>query len=269
MVAMPMGIGSVSAAEPSNTDQRNNVRDRARPAYDAIGVRAGGFTVFPQASVAGKYDDNIYATDVNETDDFITELATSVFVESNWSRHALNFNAGATQYIYSDNTDENRFDWNVGADALLDVTRDTQIRGALAYRQLHEDRGDPSAPAAASEPTEYSLLTGTASVDHKFNRMTARISGSYNEYDFKDVVATTGAVIDQDARDRSQYEEALRIGYDVSPDTNVYIQGSLNQRDYDLNLPVVAVNRDSDGYAVVVGSDFRLSNLSSTEFLIH
>ena len=217
--------------------------------------------MFPQASIAGKYDDNIYATDVNETDDFITELATSVSVESGWSRHALNFVAGVNQYIYADNTDENRLDWNVGADGLIDVTRDTQIRGALAYRQLHEDRGDPSAPAAASEPTEYTLLTGTASVDHKFNRLTTRISGGYSEYDYKDVLSTTGVVIDQDARDRAQYEEALRVGYDVSPDTNVYVQGTLNQRDYDLTVPAVAVNRDSDGYSVVAGSDFRLSNL--------
>ena len=255
-----LGAGSVAANESGGSDQRgDSVRDRTRPAYDAVGIRAGAFTVLPQASVAGKFDDNIYATDVNETDDFITELATSVSVESGWSRHALNFVAGVDQYIYADNTDENRLDWNVGVDGLIDVTRDTQIRGALAYRQLHEDRGDPSAAAAASEPTEYTLLTGTASVDHKFNRLTTRISGGYSEYDYKDVLSTTGVVIDQDDRDRAQYEEALRIGYDVSPDTNVYVQGTLNQRDYDLTVPAVAVNRDSDGYAVVAGSDFRLS----------
>ncbi len=261
-VLVALGAGSVAADESGGSDQRgDSVRYRTRPAYDAVGVHAGAFTVFPQASVTGSFDDNIYATNVNETDDFITELATSVSVESGWSRHALNFVGGVSQYIYADNTDENRLDWNVGADGRIDVTRDTQIRGALAYRQLHEDRGDPSAPAAASEPTEYNLLTGSASVDHKFNRLTTRISGGYSNYDYKDVLSTLGAVIDQDDRDRDQYEEALRIGYDVSPDTNVYVQGTLNQRDYDLTVPAVAVNRDSDGYAVVAGSDFRISNL--------
>ena len=260
MVAM--GAGSVAADESGGSDQRgDSVRYRTRPAYDAVGIRAGAFTVLPQVNLVGKYDDNIYATDVNETDDFITELATSVSVESGWSRHALNVVAGVRQYIYADNTDENRLDWNVGADGLIDVTRDTQLRGALAYRQLHEDRGDPSAAAAASEPTEYSLLTGAASLDHRFNRLTTRISGGYSEYDYKDVLSTTGVVIDQDDRDRAEYEESLRVGYDVSPDTNVYVQGTLNQRVYDLTVPVVAVNRDSDGYAVVAGSDFRLSNL--------
>ena len=256
-----IGAGSVSANQLSDTDQRDNVRYRTRPAYDAVGIRAGGFTVFPLASVAGKYDDNIYATDVNETDDFITQLSTAVEVNSNWSRHALNLNAGVSQYIYADNTDENRLDWNVGVNGQLDVTRNSQFRGAVGYQQAHEDRGDPSSPATASEPIKYTLLTGTASFDQKFNRLTARVSGGYSEYDFKDAVSTVGVVIDQDNRDRQQYEEALRLGYDVSPDTNVYVQGTLNQRNYDLTVPVVLVNRDSDGYAVVVGSDFRLSNL--------
>tara|TARA_R110002110_G_scaffold54639_3_gene156675 strand:+ start:1268 stop:2527 length:1260 start_codon:yes stop_codon:yes gene_type:complete len=256
-----MGAGSVSANQLSDTDQRDNVRYKTRPAYDAVGIRAGGFTVFPLASVAGKYDDNIYATDVNETDDFITQLSTAVEVNSNWSRHALNLNAGVSQYIYADNTDENRLDWNVGVNGQLDVTRNSQFRGAVGYQQAHEDRGDPSSPATASEPIKYTLLTGTASFDQKFNRLTARVSGGYSEYDYKDAVSTVGVVIDQDNRDRQQYEEALRLGYDVSPDTNVYVQGTLNQRNYDLTVPVVAVNRDSDGYAVVAGSDFRLSNL--------
>ncbi|MGV8998269.1 MAG: outer membrane beta-barrel protein [Parvibaculaceae bacterium] len=260
-IVLAMGASGVSADETLNADQRDNVRNRARPAYDAIGIHAGGFTVFPVASVAGKYDDNIYATDVNETDDFITELSTAVKVNSNWSRHALNFKAGVTQSVFAAHTDENRLDWDVGVDGKIDVTRDTQLRGSFAYQQEHEDRGDPNAPTAATEPTKYTLLTSSVSVDQKFNRLTARISGDYSKYDYKDVVSTVGAVIDQDNRDRQQYEEALRLGYDISPDTNAYVQGTLNQRIYDLTMPVVAVNRDSDGYAVVVGSDFRLSNL--------
>ena len=215
--------------------------------------------------MTGTYDDNIYATDVNETDDFITTLKASVDVNSNWSRHALNVNAGVTDYLYADNSDEDSVDWNLGINGLIDVTRDTQINGGLTYQQLHEDRGDPNAVAAASEPTSYSLLTGTAGLDQRFNRVTARVSGTYNEYDYDDVVSTVGVVIDQDYRDRSETGEALRLGYDVSPDTNVFVQGSLNQRSYDQSPPVVAVNRDSDGYAVVAGSDFRLSNLLQGE----
>lgn len=256
-----VSAGNAFAEDPETTDLRGSVKDRPRPSYDAIGVHAGAFTVFPRASVSESYSDNIYATDNNEVDDFITTLAGSVAVNSNWSRHALNLNAGVSQYIYADHSGENRLDWNIGADGLIDVTRDTQLHGGLTYSQLHEDRGDPNSPGAADEPTEYTLLDGNAGIDQRFNRLTARLSGGYSKYDYDDVESTAGALIDQDNRDRTQYEESLRFGYDVSPDTNVYLQGTLNQRDYDLEPPVVGFTRDSDGYATVIGSDFRLSNL--------
>ncbi len=256
------GIGSAFAADAEMVDLRGSIRDRARPSYDAMGIRAGAFTVFPSAALTETYDDNIYATDTNTADDFITTLGAAIAVNSNWSRHALNFNAGVSKYVYADNTGENRLDWNVGADGRLDVTRDTQFTGKLAYAQLHEDRGDPNAPLAAVEPIEYELFSANASFIQRFNRLSAQLSGGYSDYDYKNVASTGGGIIDQNDRDRREYEESLRLGYDVSPDTNVYVRGTLNQRDYKLSTPVVAVNRDSDGYALVVGSDFRLSSLA-------
>lgn len=255
--AVPDGDSSVKM-----TDVRGSVLDRARPGYDAAGIHAGGFTVFPQASVTGEYDDNIYASDTNTKSDFITKLATSVVVNSNWSRHALNFNAGVEKSFYNSHSGENRLNWNVGMNGTLDVTHNTQINGGLSYQKLHEDRGDPSSPTASSEPVPYKLFNASAAIDQRFNRVTAELSGMLNDYNYESVVSTTGTPIDQSFRDRKEYTEAMKLGYDVSPDTNVYVKGSLNQRKYDQHPPVVALNRDSKGYAAVVGSDFRLSNLA-------
>ncbi len=250
------------------SDMRGSVRDRTRPGYDAVGIHAGAFTAYPQASVTGSYDDNIYATDTNTKSDFVTKLASAMFVYSNWSRNALNFNAGVSKSLYSSHSDENRLDWNVSADGRIDVTRDTQLTGALGYQKLHEDRGDPSSPSAAAEPVPYTLLTGSAGISQRFNRMTASITGNYNNYNYDSVVSTTGVAIPQDFRDRKEYDESLKVGYDVSPDTNVYVKGTINQRKYDQHPPAVALNRDSKGYAAVIGSDFRLSNLAQGGFYI-
>ena len=267
-VALGANVSMVYAAEPETQAERDSVRFRTRPAYDAVGIRAGGFTVFPQASVEESYDDNIYATDVNETDDFITTLATSVAVNSNWNRHSLNFLAGLSQDIYADHTDENRFDWNAGFDGNLDITRDTTLGGGASYRKLHEDRVDPNAPAAPSEPTPYTLANANLNFQQKFNRLSARVSGGVDDYNYEDILSTTGVNIDQDDRDRIETFEALRFGYDVSPDTNVYIEGTINQRSYDETPPTVAFDRSSDGYSVVGGSEFRLSNLAQGKVFV-
>lgn len=262
-VVLTVGAGSAFAADDAmKADKRESVRDRARPAYDAVGIKAGAFTVYPKAGIKESYDDNIYATDTNETDDFITELSADVYVTSNWSRHLLNFSAGVKQALYADYSDENRLDWNLGVDGRLDITRDTQLSGSLSYAELHEDRGDPNATFVATEPTPYSLLGAEASFAHRFNRLGLRLSGSLDDYDYDDVYNSVGLVIDQDDRDRTEYGQALRASYEVTPDTNLYVEGSLNQRDYDLTTPAVAFNRNSDGYAVVGGSEFRLSNLA-------
>ena len=256
-------IHTASAQTEEIVDDRNvSVRDRLRPGYDAVGVRAGAFTVFPEASVTGTFNDNIYATDTNTESDFVTMLAARVSAASTWSRHALNLRAGLAQRLYADNDDEDRLDWDVGGDGRIDITRDTNVTAGLSYAELSEDRGSPNAIGLAAEPTEYSLLAANAALNHRFNRVTSRIGATYSDFDYDTVPLTGGGVLNQDFRDREEYTQFLRLGYDVSPDTNVYVQGTLNQREYDQKPPVVALNRDSDGYAVVAGADFRLTNLA-------
>lgn len=260
---MALSAGAAVAADtaPEMVDLRGSIVERPRPAYDAVGIRAGGFTVFPQATVSGTYNDNIYATDVSETDDFVTTLGASVDVNSNWSRHALNFNADVTQVLYADHSDENHLNWNVGTSGVVDVTRRTQIAAGLRYAQLHEDRGEPNSPAAASEPTKYSLFSGNLSALQRFNRLFVRLTGEFEDYAYDDVTNLAGGTIDQSPRDYIETRGILRVGYDVSSDTSVYVQGGVNERDYDQKPPVVLTDRSSEGYDVVVGSDFRLGDL--------
>lgn len=252
-----------SAQTAEIVDDRNvSVRDRVRPGYDAVGVRAGAFTVFPEVSVTGTFNDNIYATNANTESDFITTLGARVSAASTWSRHALNLRGGVAQHLYADNDDEDRFDWDIGGDGRIDITRDTNIFAGLSYAELTEDRGAPNAIGLAAEPTEYSLFQANIGLDHRFNRVTSRLGATYADYDYDAVPLVGGGVLNLDSRDREETTQFLRLGYDVSPDTNVYVQGTLNQREYDQKPPVVALNRDSDGYAVVAGSDFRLTNLA-------
>lgn len=236
-----------------------SVRDRARPGYDAVGVRAGSFLILPKLDVSEQYNDNIYATESGATSDFITNVSPSVNIKSLWSRHSLNLRAALSQYWYNSHSSENRLDWNVGADGRLDVLRDTYLTADVGYQQAHEDRGSPNSETSAAEPTEYDLFEGSLGLHQRFNRVTASLTGTYDNYDYKDVPTNSGTVIDEDARDRKEYLGALRLGYDVSPDTNVYVEGSLNKRDYN---QTATVDRSSQGYAAVIGSEFKLSQLA-------
>lgn len=265
LMASTLGVAAQDTLD-AGTELRDvrgqSVMERARPGYDAAGIRAGGFMVYPEASVTGSFDDNIYASENNEEEDFITTLAARVTVSSTWSRHALSLRGGISQELYADNSDEDRFNWNVKGGGQIDVTSSTALTGAIGYAQLHEDRGDPSSPAAASEPVEYNLFSTEAGLAQRFNRVTVSLGGEYLDYDYDDTTSVGGAPIDQDFRDREHFIERLRVAYSLSPDTNIFVEGQLDQRQYDQQPPAVPLNRDSDGWQAVVGSEFRLTNLA-------
>lgn len=263
-IGLVIGLSGAAYADEPTTDARGvSVKARARPDYDAAGIRAGSFMVFPTASIGESYNDNIYAVETGETDDFITKLSSSVAVNSNWNRHSLNLNAGLSQILYADNSDEDRFDWNIGTDGRLDILRDTNISANAAYAQLHEDRGEPNSPASAAEPTEYYRTDGGLTFYQGFNRLFAEVAGTYAKLNYKDAPQIGGGVVDQQGRDRTEYTESLKLGYNVSPDTSLYVMGTLSQRDYRLRPPSpgITLDRNSNGYEVVGGSDFKITSI--------
>lgn len=243
------------------------VADRPRPGYDPIGIRAGSFVILPSVNVSETYDDNIFATKNDEVDDFITKVSPQIDILSNWNNHALNFTAGLDSYFYADETGEDRTDYNFGADGRLDILRETNVIGAISHAQRHEDRGSATfSSTTASEPVEYTQTDGRLALNQRFNRITATAGATYTRLDYDNVASMAGPILDEDLRDRDIYSEALRLGYDVSPDTNVYVQGAVNQRRYDTGQPVQ--DRDSDGYEVLVGSRFKLSNLVAGQIFV-
>ena len=63
--------------------------------YDPLGIRAGPFLIYPSLNVSEAYNDNVFATDNDTDDDFITLISPQLRAESNFSRHSLNFTAGS------------------------------------------------------------------------------------------------------------------------------------------------------------------------------
>lgn len=264
-----VGMGGVALADDITPSAQTDLQDargqgvasRPRPGYDAVGIRAGSFMVYPKMDVTENYNDNIYATNTQTKSDFITTVSPDITVNSLWSRHALNLDAGVDKYWYNSNTGEDRLDWHVEGDGRLDILRDTNLTGQASYARLHEDRGLPTSPSSAAEPTEYKLFASNLAFNQAFNRITTSLIGTFNNYDYDNVAKIGGGTIDQSFRNRNEYSGSLKVGYLVSPDTSVYAQGTLNKRDYTDN-PIGGPNRTSDGYAAVIGSDFKLTRLA-------
>jgi hypothetical protein len=251
------------AIETSNFARNRNtsVRERSRPGYEALGVHAGGFYVFPRVTADAQYNDNIYASENNRISDTVFHVTPEVAVRSNWNRHELDFFGRVQLNRYADHTTENTTDYSVGGSGRLDVLRTTNVFAGASYDRATEPRTSPNAPTAARDPIVYDLTQANVGGAHEFNRV--RITGrvNYADYNYHNGVTAAGAPLAQDFRDRREWTETGRAEYAMSPETSFYVAGSLNQERYRQRPPVVGFDRDSDSYTISGGTSFDITRL--------
>ncbi len=241
-----------------------SILDRPKPELDPLGVRAGGFLIFPKVEVGTTYDDNVFATEDDKEGDFIFQVLPTITAQSDFSRHQLRFSAGADVGRYADNTSENYIDYFVTGSGRFDITGESALLSNLSYRQLHEDRGDPDSPATASEPIEFSRTNAELAYQQRFNRVTGRIGiGAENE-DYDDVASIAGRTLDQDDRDKWAYSAVGQVGYDLYPGYQPFLRFTYTRTEYDEGT----VKPNSDTYEAVVGTTLDLTNLLTGEIFV-
>jgi hypothetical protein len=225
------------------------VTARPRPDYDPLGIRAGGFLIYPSTSVSGSYNDNILATNDDEEDDFIFVMSPQIAVRSNFPRHSLNFTVQSDVGRYVDHTDEDFWDFGGAVAGRLDITRNNRLTASASAGRSHEARDDPEDPAAdtTEEPVEYWVYTGSLGFEQDFNRLNFGLLGTFDRNDYEE----QGEDSDEDVRDANIYGARLRTGYFISPRINAFLQGSYEREQRDASNKSA---RDNNVYSAAVGT---------------
>jgi hypothetical protein len=245
------------------------VTSRPRPQYDPLGVRVGSFVLFPSMTVQEQYETNIYATSNNEKDDFITRVMPGVTLRSDWNNHQLVLQTGGDIGFYADHTKEDFQDYFVGGNGRIDVRRSTQLNLGARYRHTHESRESPDDPGpnTADEPTQLNIYSATTSLRHDFGRINATVGGSFDRLSFEDPdAAVGGGTINEHDRDRDVYVGTVRVGYQIQPQYEAFVQGSYNKRVYDGTEAGTGIDRDSQGYGASVGMEVDFGGIVFGDF---
>ncbi|NEX94074.1 outer membrane beta-barrel protein [Caulobacter sp. 17J65-9] len=267
--------GSAAAQDTSFARDHNvGVRDRRFPGYDALGLRAGSFLLFPWAEAGVVWSDNIFATPVDEQSDTVLTLSAALRAQSQWSRHALNGFVEFNNLQYMDFTDESHAEWGVGADGRLDLARGTNVSAGAQYHELVQPRSDASTPVDALEPVTYNLATYNGSASHEVGRF--RLGGDigWSGYRYDAVQTLFNGLQSQSYRNEDVFYGGVRLDYALSPAVAVYGSVRGNDRSFQQqpNLtddnPQNDVDRDSSGWDVGVGVDFDLTHAARGHILI-
>ena len=124
VVGVAVSLGGPAHGYRPGIAASGSVLDRPKPELHPLGVRAGSSLIFPKVELGTAYDDNVFATENNEEGDFLFQVLPTVTVQSDFSRHALKFSAGADIGRYADQTSENYIDYFFTGGGRFDVTGD-------------------------------------------------------------------------------------------------------------------------------------------------
>ena len=260
--------GTVGQPEQRDLDQRPaGVREAER--YDPKGVPVGGFKFFGTLEADEVFNDNISAVSsaTGKTAGFVQLVSPTLELKSDWTNHMLNVYAKGGFGFNSVDPGLNNFqDVSVGADGRLDIQRNWNAYGGASWNRRHDAFGTPNTPNAPGAPlTVYNQTSANVGYFQTFNRFNVRLDGRFDNYMFYDnSLGPAQGVIPNSDRNRNEFREALRFGYQFSPGYEVWVRGGLNQRQY-FQVDTFGLDRSSNGFNIVGGIIIDLGGITAVE----
>jgi hypothetical protein len=244
------------------------VVDRERPEVSPLGLRFGPWFFFPRGEVDEAYNDNITAGSGNpgspKEHDFITALAPSFDLRSNFPTNALNVSAGAVISRYAKHSAFNTEDGFGAVDGRLDVDAAHDIHAAVRAERGHEDPGAPTVPGNIAQPVRFNDYSATAGFAQTRLRIGYSADATIRREEYEAVPLVGGGILPESERNNFSYEGALRGYYEFVPGYQAFLRGAYNLRSYD-HSALGTPTRNSQGFRTDVGSRIDLTGITYFE----
>jgi len=234
--------------------------------YAPLGERAGAFTLFPAIELIGGYDTNPGRTPGGGGASIYT-VAPELQVQSNWLRHELKADLRGSYTGYSPDTTPtlSRPNVNGKVDGRIDVTHDTRVDLGGRVLVSTDNPGSPNLQAGLAKLPIFSTFGGSAGIGQKFNRFDLSIKGDAERTVYQDSSLTDGTTASNADRQYNQYGGKLRGSYEMTPGVKPFAEVGADTRVHDLNTDNSGYQRNSKGFAGIIGTTFELTRLLTGE----
>ncbi|MCL5778127.1 outer membrane beta-barrel protein [Limibaculum sp. FT325] len=199
-----------------------------------------------------KYDDNIFSTENDKRGDFITVIEPEVTVEGGNETYRLGLTAAADIGVHARESGEDYEDFLLGGEGRVNLGEESFLFGGADYAWLHEERSSAD-DVDGTRPTKYTEASGFVGASHDFGDVGLRVGANLRRFDFGNVPAAGGGVIDNNDRDRLMGEFGARLSYDIDDQLEVFLQGLYDLREYKRRFDDAGFQRSSDGVQAAVG----------------
>ena len=224
-----------------------------RSGYDATGVRVGSFVAFPALDTSVVHTSNVHQSAIDRDSDTGLVVAPELRVQSDWSRHSVGITASSSHVRYNRYRRENVDEATVSGTARIDVTSRTTVDVDASFRLGQEDRDSIELAQGAVSGTDVTTWEAGAGLTQRFNRLTVLLRGDVDMVEYGDTELAGGGTVDNGDRDYVETKGTLRLGYEVSPVLQPFVEGAYSIRDHDRRLDRDGLRRDSEGLAASAG----------------
>lgn len=229
-----------------------------------LGISLGAFTLYPQLDLLAGFDDNVFATPAPTTASPFAVVRPQLELRSEWLNHYVRLLAGGGFGFYSAAPTQNFQNYNIRLDGRLDIRDDFYLTGLVAFQRATEALGTPNVTFSQA-PTIADSLVAEVSLYQKFNRFFYQLTATATKYWYYEFSNIASLGLPAESRNRTEYEERIRLGYEVSEGVSVWLQPGLNQRRYDAPTNMFGQQRDSTGWFLNLGATAVLSPKTQLE----
>ncbi len=226
------------------------------------GLRIGpGFILKPQAAIDFTYDSNIYNLDIAKRSDQLVSIRPRLVLQSDFSRHMLQLQAGADLRRYFKTSDENSESFDASALAKLELGQRIDVIAQAGYLRGIEARGTAGDQFTTDSPVVYHQKNAKLGIARSGPRFGVSVTGQVVRTDYG-TTAFAGVPIGLGFRDVTVWSGVARTDFGLSPRTKLFAEAGLNKVDY--SAPGVP-SRNSDGFALLGGVHYEVSSLVDLE----
>ncbi len=239
------------------------VRDRSQPEFDPVPYRIDGVEIMPSINIDTFYDSNIFAVR-DASDDLIIRVRPKLAASTKFGNFNITTAAEVDHRQYLSTDSQSTTDFTLGLRGRYDIGRESQIYIGTRIGQKTEDRTDPASPLNLQQPVQYRFASAFFGAAQNFNRLRIAARAGIEKRNYEDGRDGLDALVDQDFRNRTLWTGDLGAEFAINPDISVFVNGSVNRRDY-VSQPPLLPSRDSEGYEITAGTSFQLSKLVRSE----
>ncbi|WP_347302935.1 outer membrane beta-barrel protein [Croceibacterium sp. TMG7-5b_MA50] len=233
------------------------VTGRNRPAYDPLGVLAGGFRIDAAANLQAGFDSNVYRAEEGTSDAFASAEA-NVGARSQWSRHSLSAEASVSQVLYASESVRDFTAYDLGLTGRYDLARATDLTVGLSQERSAIDQFSASEIAIVLQPVASDRTTATLRASTTMGRWFLSANGAFVKFNLEDSATLNG--VEQSLRDRDyeSYTAGAQIGYNTPSGARIFVSGTHEWRRH--AVPSIP-GRDVDTLELLAGVESEITPL--------